>query len=547
MKTVLSVSTYLQNIMSNNYQDEDPDYIPPNLPGYTFKDPRPENFKPKHQYFVVSNNGLMFAHYPPKETVQKDVTEHRKRTTLNAPTMKYPETFPDSETYTQTVLAGGQTAAPNPVLRFYAYFRQDIVESAEETERVRYVRIHIYLEDNSIMIAEDHIRNSGMNQGVLLSRQRVLNPSIKPYGQQYVASDFNVGINVEMAGITYHIYDCDEFTRKYFQEAGVELNPIEQPPDDLYSIKRKITEKPIRVTRVNTDKTNLKRFLDYDGKVLRFYATWDDTGSMFGEKRKFVIHYFLVDGTIEIRQVLPPNSGRVPVSQFLKKAILKKPGTDEPYTDADLRIGSTVDVFGRPFIIYDVDKFTRDFIDQRYGKQDWTPETVTGTTDMFVADSTPHEPAPYNGWGDEEDSLGYCTSLHPQPPKKDIMKLINKEGQVLRFSAHFLNPAPQDAARKFVISYYMADDTIAIFEMPQRNSGFREGKFIQRGKYKKKDGSFYTASDLSVGTEITINSFTFVTDNADEYAFNYMEADDFPQSDLFEIISQIKNMNIENI
>ena len=37
----------------------------------------------------------------------------------------------------------------------------------------------------------------------------------------------------------------------------------------------------------------------------------------------------------------------------------------------------------------------------------------------------------------------------------------------------------------FVIKYYLEDDTIAIFELPQRNSGMVEGKFLERGTYKK--------------------------------------------------------------
>jgi hypothetical protein len=46
----------------------------------------------------------------------------------------------------------------------------------------------------------------------------------------------------------------------------------------------------------------------------------------------FILHFFMVDKTIEIWQVLPPNSSRVAVSKFLKKTRLKKPGTSEFYT-----------------------------------------------------------------------------------------------------------------------------------------------------------------------------------------------------------------------
>ena len=50
------------------------------------------------------------------------------------------------------------------------------------------------------------------------------------------------------------------------------------------------------------------------------------------------------------------------------------------------------------------------------------------------------------------------------------------------------------------------------------------------------------ASDFEVGKEVTINGFTFITDVADEYALNLMEAesDTYPQSDLVHVIEDIK-------
>lgn len=53
----------------------------------------------------------------------------------------------------------------------------------------------------------------------------------------------------------------------------------------------------------------LKQFLDHDRHVLRFYCYWDDTESMFGDPREMVLHYFLADDTIEIREIIPQNSG----------------------------------------------------------------------------------------------------------------------------------------------------------------------------------------------------------------------------------------------
>jgi hypothetical protein len=317
----------------------------------------------------------------------------------------------------------------------------------------------------------------------------------------------------------------------------------EIPPDDLYTIKRRITERPIRVTHIDTDKTHLRDFLDYDGKVLRFYTTWDDSESIFGEKRKFILHFFLVDKTIEIRQVLPPNCGRDRVSQFLKKTLLRKPGSAAFYTPEDLYIGQTVDVFGRIFFIYDADGFTKDWCDERYGKHDWTPILVDDE-EVWHYGKRWHEPPPFNEWGDEEDSLGYCYSLHPTPPRKDIARLLGNQGQVLRFTAQLVNPIPQDIGRQFVIAFDLADDQLAVFERRRRNSGFVEGKFIQKAKIKNpKTGEHFRACDLSVGIVVTIHDHVFRITGADEFAVNRMEAEfqAFPQSDLNRIVGILKH------
>ena len=42
--------------------------------------------------------------------------------------------------------------------------------------------------------------------------------------------------------------------------------------------------------------------------------------------------------------------------------------------------------------------------------------------------------------------------------------------------------------RRFVIQFYPADDSVAIYEPAIRNSGIMGGKFLSRFKHKKADG-----------------------------------------------------------
>ena len=45
--------------------------------------------------------------------------------------------------------------------------------------------------------------------------------------------------------------------------------------------------------------------------------------------------------------------------------------------------------------------------------------------------------APYNGYGTLKDSEQNCISLVPKPPKKNLRKLVNKDGMILRFVCKF--------------------------------------------------------------------------------------------------------------
>ncbi len=80
--------------------------------------------------------------------------------------------------------------------------------------------------------------------------------------------------------------------------------------------------------------------------------------------------------------------------------------------------------------------------------------------------------------------------LYPPPHKiRNIAKLLEKDKQVLRFAARIVQSsgrsvAPADAPRRFVISYFLADDTVSVFEPPIRNSGIIGGRFYERSAVK---------------------------------------------------------------
>lgn len=105
--------------------------------------------------------------------------------------------------------------------------------------------------------------------------------------------------------------------------------------------------------------------------MLRFFCVSNDL--------PFVIHYFLADDTIEVREVHHPNDGRDSFPLYLRRQRVpfshevKQPGLafigDNYLTCDEISPEGDIYVFGRAFPITGVDEFTQEFYRSRYGKQ----------------------------------------------------------------------------------------------------------------------------------------------------------------------------------
>jgi EF-hand domain-containing protein 1 len=115
--------------------------------------------------------------------------------------------------------------------------------------------------------------------------------------------------------------------------------------------------------------------------------------------------------------------------------------------------------------------------------------------------------------------------LLPNQPKRDFFKYVDNDKKILRFTARFKTRIPEDLDRRFIISFYLSDDTISIFEPAQKNSGIVEGKFLERRKYKNvdKNQEFITPTDLALGGDVKINGYNFHILSCDEYTQKYLD------------------------
>jgi len=466
-------------------------------------------------------------------------------------------------------------ALDRQVLRFNAYYVEPVYESPQEKERVRKCDIYCYLSDGSLQIVEHKQSNSGIPQGDFLKRHLVSKPGTNEF---YSEKDLRIGAELPIYGKTIKITDCDNYTKEYLATNMGETDFTPLPyPDDRYTeiltrklqketgadptIKRNRKMHPMKkYMEANLGKPmkmqDLGSFLENDRKVLRFFCVWDDTGKLYGDILHFVLHYYLVDDTMEILQKHIKNSGRDSFPKMLARSRVPKDGSndvpqssDDPteddvcYSWSDLSIGTEIQLFGRNILICDADNFTRQFYDKQ-GKAlapciELAAEEANLPVLKFVI-------PPHNGIGTEEDSLQNCLQIRSKGPQRNTAKMAANSGKILRFGANILTENKDDKLRYFVIMYYLEDNTIAIREPPLRNSGFVGGTFLRRTKIHKTAEEYYQPNDFYVGAYVNLNGHSFTLTEGDSYTLSYMESkcyQGWPDSDweaIFIKLSKIK-------
>ena len=372
---------------------------------------------------------------------------------------------------------------------------------------MRKITLFYYLEDDTMSLNEERVKNSGLPAGTLVKRHR--SETLNVY-------DLRVGSSVKLFGQTYFLCDADGFTRSYYDSLGSSQPQSLEIPEDAFgreTLARSNHQPPddfVPLSRTgHVDSSKTIQFLANDGKVCRFFA------KCLEESRSFTILFYLADNTVEIRETFPPNSGYDNCSVFFKR------GHVSTFRVAQVRIGETVDLVSRKFHVRDADKFTREYFTKTFSI---TLADAIEEPDLSGPPNRDQEIPPYMGFGSWEDSLGSVKSLNPKPPKRDLIKLYSNEGKILRFFARFAKPCPEDTVRRFVITYYLADDHLMIFEPPIRNSGIMGGKFLEKGVYVNNvTGELVSPSDFGIGQDIEIVRSRFTIEACDEYTAKYLE------------------------
>lgn len=485
-----------------------------------------------------SQQALDFAVAMQKPSWRLTATEPRER----APTAEE-DIIPRNQRYPRVCPAW--LKHEKQVLRFYGFYQEAVTERTDENSRKRNIIVMFHLEDGTISMCEPKVENSGIPQGAFLKRQRVPRADGKGF---FGPDDFRVGSEVGFYARTYHLTGCDRFTRWFYGENGIDVGDDEELGMDqwsksykfmktaekggLPSTKSAIDQKIIGKYSLGAPPIDMKltQFLLNDRKVLAFKAYWDDH-TPYGARIYFNVNYYLADNTIEFNEAHSRNSGRYPSPVFMKRGPLHKknhpncvPGmlsADAPlYLPEDLMVGDSINVWGRKVVFFDCDDFTAKFYKDYLGIHQKASTMDVSEKPMTHAKLAP----PPHHRGREEDSIISCQMINPKAPKIDLEKMMVLSGEVLRFEAKLVNGIPEDEMRVMVIAYYPADDEVAVFELPVRNSGHWIGKFADKRRMKNPDTmAWFKLADLVVGKVVTIAASPFLITRADEHCLQFLE------------------------
>lgn len=358
---------------------------------------------------------------------------------------------------------------------------------------------------------------------------------------------------------------------------GVDEVPESQVPEDSYTKSRQFLDKTrtggeddwgkfrskknetkiFMEARLGNGANNSGRegFIKYGNATLKFRCCWDDTNHLYGDVNEYTLSYYLADNTIEIVSI--PTASNNNRSRLLKRSKLPKdfhdttglgarPPTDAFFNYNDFYIGMELEVYGRTLRLVDADALTREFYADH---QMPLGESIVPPPPEIVVHE--REVPPPTGFGSEEDSLrSVAGSLMPGPPPVKKMG----ENKQLSFLCSLLSGGVDDVDRRFVLTYYVQDNTLKVVEPPVRNSGFVGGTFLSRRAVKKANAGgssastssnsggieYVTDKDLYVGCRLRILMHEFLLLDTADSTLRWMEDKGLPRSNVFAILDKLR-------
>lgn len=269
------------------------------------------------------------------------------------------------------------------VLRFKAYW-----DDPTPFGNRFYFVVHYYLADNTVEINEAHCRNSGRDAWPMFYRRAKLYKDnkinaapgmLEPDPDMYEPKDFICGQSVYVWGRQVVLYECDDFTQRFYNEyMGIDQSQlfIDVSDQNKQPTHQKLCPVPHNGIGTEEDslincmmiqpkppKQDLGRLMTLSGECLRFECKLMN-GEPEDENRKFVIGFFPADHTVACWESATRNSGHMG-GRFAEKGRKKNPDTGRYFEIQDFRVGQTLTLQAHPFKLIRADEHALQYMEAR--------------------------------------------------------------------------------------------------------------------------------------------------------------------------------------
>eukprot|EP00921_Rhytidocystis_pertsovi_P016000 GHVQ01025307.1.p1 GENE.GHVQ01025307.1~~GHVQ01025307.1.p1 ORF type:complete len:786 (-),score=103.06 GHVQ01025307.1:159-2516(-) len=269
-------------------------------------------------------------------------------------------------------------------------------------------------------------------------------------------------------------------------------------------------------------------------KVLRFYGFFkehvEEDRLQNYRVRQCIVYFYLEDDTMQVAEPKIDNSG-IPQGTLVRRHRFSS-GESGHICPKDLRVGATVDVYGKVMLLTDCDEFTRGWYKsegmEQCEKLEMPKDVATEAREAHDS-KVAHIPMNYEKRYREVMFGGGHVN-------ENMHQFMAMDGKVCRFFAVHNNfSTPVFESRKFTILFFLCDDSVEIREMYPLNGGRDSFPVFYRRRTLPKSAvgvrgptdrqlkaeEYFGVKDFSVGESVKMLNTEFVIYDADTFTRKY--------------------------
>ena len=284
-----------------------------------------------------------------------------------------------------------------------------------------------------------------------------------------------------------------------------------------------------------------------DREVLRWYCyskeSVPESASENYRIRKFIVYYYLVDGTFRINEPKIRNSG-LPCGDIYQRSQMINP-LGRAYTPSDFTAGSEFEVCKRVYRVVDCDAKTMDYFKKTLRTDFGSPESYP--LDPFkesqkFSDAARMKNPTLSRRITNEALLGGRPGLTGHKVTKDLSNFYENSGKELKFECVFDNTDQRDGKKeKYQLVYSLENDKIKIIRPKDVVAGvyslnsvyldycrlpkdFAKRDETPDNPLGRNEEKYYVAEDFRCGNFIQVYGRPFMLCRVDKATFDWYKA-----------------------